>query len=264
MLKLQNIHRSAGNTHIIKWIDMDITSGQAIWLVGPNGCGKTSLLNLINGFNKSNQWEIAFNYHDITNLNVETRANMWIGRVFQSFWIFKNLTLFENLALAYSRELDWKHKLLPMSFLPKEFKKEIDEILSDLDLLEKKNELAGNLSWWQMRLLEIARLYLQKTKLYLLDEPTAGVSPKLKSKVVELIKKIIAKDKMVIIVEHDFEFLSHFVDKFYVMDDGKIVLEWDYTTIKENPITKEIYFWRWNSKESNPRILERAELIKLS
>lgn len=262
MLKLQNIHRSAGNTHIIKWIDMDITSGQAIWLVGPNGCGKTSLLNLINGFNKSNQWEIAFNYHDITNLNVETRANMWIGRVFQSFWIFKNLTLFENLALAYSRELDWKHKLLPMKFLPKEFKQEIDEILSDLDLLEKKDELAWNLSWWQMRLLEIARLYLQKTKLYLLDEPTAGVSPKLKSKVVELIKKIIAKDKMVIIVEHDFEFLSHFVDKFYVMDDGKIVLEWDYTTIKENPITKEIYFWRWNSKEPNPRILERVELVR--
>ena len=76
-----------------------------------------------------------------------------------------------------------------------------------------------------MRLLEIARLYLQKTKLYLLDEPTAGVSPKLKSKVVELIKKIIAKDKMVIIVEHDFEFLSHFVNNFYVMNDGKIILE---------------------------------------
>ena len=249
MLKLQNIHRSVGNTHIIKWIDMDITSGQAIWLVGPNGCGKTSLLNLINGFNKSNQWEIAFNYHDITNLSVENRANRWIGRVFQSFWIFKNLTLFENLALAYSRELNRKHKLLPMKFLPKEFKNEIDEILSDLDLLEKKDELAGNLSWWQMRLLEIARLYLQKTKLYLLDEPTAWVSPKLKSKVVELIKKIIAKDKMVIIVEHDFEFLSHFVDKFYVMDDGKIVLEWDYATIKENTITKEIYFGRWSSKE---------------
>jgi len=221
---------------------MDLTSGQAIWLVGPNGCGKTSLLNLINWFNRSNEWEIIFNYHDITNASVESRANMWVGRVFQSFGIFKNLTLFENLALAYSRELDRKHKLLPMKFIPKEFKNEIDEILLDLDLLEKKDDLAGNLSWWQMRLLEIARLYLQKTKLYLLDEPTAWVSPKLKSKVVDLIKKIIAKDKMVIIVEHDFEFLSHFVDKFYVMDDGKIVLEWDYMTIKKNPITKEIYF----------------------
>jgi ABC-type branched-subunit amino acid transport system ATPase component len=68
------------------------------------------------------------------------------------------------------------------------------------------------------------------------------VSPKLKSKVVELIKKIIAKDKMVIIVEHDFEFLSHFVDKLFVMDDGKIVLEGKYNEIKEHPLTREIYF----------------------
>jgi urea transport system ATP-binding protein len=69
-----------------------------------------------------------------------------------------------------------------------------------------------------MRLLEIARLYLQKTRLFLLDEPTAGVSPKLKEKVIELIKKIIALEKMVIIVEHDFAFLGQFVDSLYVME----------------------------------------------
>lgn len=242
MLNVENIKRSVWNTKIIKWVNINITNGQAIWLVGPNGCWKTSLLNLINWFNKATEWKATFNQHDITNTSIEDRANMWIGRVFQSFGIFKNLTLFENLALAYSKELNRKYKLLPMKFLPKHFKQEIDEILLDLDLLEKKDELAGNLSWWQMRLLEIARLYLQKTKLYLLDEPTAGVSPKLKSKVVELIKKIIAKDKMVIIVEHDFEFLSHFVDKFYVMDDGKIILEWNYQEIKNNKKTNEIYF----------------------
>ena len=89
---------------------------------------------------------MIFNYHDITHASVEARANMGVGRVFQSFGIFKNLTLFENLALAYSRELGWKHKLLPMSYLPKEFKAEIDEILTDLDLIDKKHELAGNLS----------------------------------------------------------------------------------------------------------------------
>jgi len=261
MLKLQNVHRSVGNTEIIKWVNLDLVGGQVIGLVGPNWCGKTSLLNLINGFNKASTWEVIFNYHDISRSSVEYIGQMWVGRVFQSFWIFKNLTLFENLALAYSRELSWKYKLLPTKFLPKQYKIEIDEILLELDLLDKKHELAGNLSWGQMRLLEIGRLYLQKTKLYLLDEPTAGVSPKLKSKVVDLIKKIIAKDRMVIIVEHDFEFLSHFVNKLFVMDDGKIVLEGNYNEIKESPITKEIYFWR-GSKESNPSILQRIELVK--
>lgn len=260
MLKLQNVHRSVGNTNIINGIDMNITHGQAIWLVGPNGCGKTSLLNLINWFNMSNEGQIWYNFHDITNLSIESRANMWVGRVFQSFWIFKNLTLFENLALAFFKDISWKYKLLPVKYLPKKYKNEIDEILIDLELIDKKNELAGNLSGGQMRLLEIARLYLQKTKLYLLDEPTAGVSPKLKSKVVELIKKIIDKDKMVIIVEHDFEFLSQFVDKFFVMDDGKVVLEWAYQEIKEHPLTREIYFgWSSRVKESNP--IKRSELI---
>lgn len=146
------------------------------------------------------------------------------------------------MALAYAKDLSWKYKLLPVSALPKKYQQEILEILEELELIDKKDTLAGNLSGGQMRLLEIARLYLQKTKLYLLDEPTAGVSPKLKSKVVDLLRKIIDKDKMVIIVEHDFEFLSQFVDSFALMDDGKILLEGNYTEIKNSPITNSVYF----------------------
>lgn len=114
--------------------------------------------------------------------------------------------------------------------------------MEELELLQRKNDLAGNLSGGQMRLLEIARLYLQDTKLYLLDEPTAGVAPKLKGKVISLLQKIIAQGKTVIIVEHDFEFLAQFVKEFYLMNSGKIVLQGNYQTIKESPITKEIYF----------------------
>ena len=95
-----------------------------------------------------------------------------------------------------------------------------------------------------MRLIEIARLYLQDTKIFLLDEPTAWVAPKFKQKVIELLNKIIEQNKTVIIVEHDFEFLSQFVQKFYVMDNWRIVLEWDYKTIKKSPITQTIYFWK--------------------
>jgi ABC-type branched-subunit amino acid transport system ATPase component len=131
---------------------------------------------------------------------------------------------------------------LPVRALPKPFQQEILAIIAELDLLDKKDTLAGNLSGGQMRLLEIARLYLQKTKLYLLDEPTAGVSPKLKSKVVDLLRKIIDKDKMVIIVEHDFDFLSQFVEKFALMDDGQIILEETYANIREHPLTRKVYF----------------------
>ncbi len=262
MLTLHNIQRSIGGNHILNGIDLTAKQGQAIWLVWPNGCGKTSLLNVINWFYQATHGSIIFDDKHITNLSVEKRGQMGIGRVFQSFGIFKNLTLFENLALAYVNNLHRKYKFLPTSFLPQEKKEKIDEVLHELDLYSKRNELAWNLSWWQMRLLEIARLYLQDTKLFLLDEPTAWVSPKLKWKVIELLNKIIQTWKTVIIVEHDFEFLWEFVDQIMVMDEWKIVLEGTYQDIKNSDVIKEIYFGRGEKQQVN-NLIKRSELIKV-
>lgn len=242
MLQLKDINRSINKQHILKNINLIISNGEAVGIVWPNGCGKTSLLNLINGFTKSSTGNIIFNHKEINKTSIQERAGQGIGRVFQSFWVFKNLSIYENLALAYSSQLKRYQKLLPLKYLPKKYQEEIDDILHQLNLSEKKHQPAGNLSGGQMRLLEIGRLYLQDTQLYLLDEPTAGVSPKLKEKVVELLNKIIAKGKMVIIVEHDFEFLSSFVNNFFVMNDGQIVLEGNHNEVKNHPMIKEIYF----------------------
>ena len=242
MLTIENLTRHVGNNHIINGIDLHIKAGQAIWLVGPNGCGKTSLINLINGFYKPQSGAIILDGKHITKLSVEQRALEWVGRVFQSFGIFKNLTLEENLALAFVKKLKRWQKWLTLSMLPKEMKEQIADVLKELDLYDKRKQLAGSLSWGQMRLLEIARLYLQDTKLYLLDEPTAWVSPKLKGKVIQLLQKIIAQGKTVIIVEHDFGFLGEFVDEIFVMNDGKIIMKWPYEDIKNNPRLKEVYF----------------------
>ena len=93
-----------------------------------------------------------------------------------------------------------------------------------------------------MRLLEIGRLYLQDVDLFLLDEPTAGVSPKLKKQVIELLKKIVATGKTVIIVEHDFHFLGAFVDRLIVMNDGKVVMDDTYEKLKDSKELQEVYF----------------------
>jgi ABC-type branched-subunit amino acid transport system ATPase component len=242
MLIIENLTRHVGNNHVINGVDLHIKAGQAIGLVWPNGCWKTSLINLINGFSKPQTGSIILDEQHITRLSVEERSLAWIGRVFQSFGIFKNLTLEENLALAFVNKLKRWQKWWTLRSLPKSMKEQITDILKELDLYEKRKHLAGSLSWGQMRLLEIARLYLQDTKLYLLDEPTAGVSPKLKGKVVQLLQKIIAQGKTVIIVEHDFWFLGEFVDTIFVMNDGKIIMKGSYEEIKNNPKLKEVYF----------------------
>ena len=243
MLQIKNLHWWVGKVDILKGIDFHVKKSEAIGIVWPNGCGKTSFINCINGFNKLTKGRVSFQGEDITKRTIEYRARLWIGRVFQSFGIFKNLTLFENLSLAYITSLPFYYKLLPLSYLPKQVKKEISEVLKELDLYKKRDTMASELSWGQMRLLEIARLYLQDTQIYLLDEPTAWVSPKLKKSVVKIIKKILAKWKIVIIVEHDFSWLWEFVQRLVVMDDGKIVLDGEYKKIKNSNKLKEIYFW---------------------
>jgi len=93
-----------------------------------------------------------------------------------------------------------------------------------------------------MRLLEIARLYLQDVDLFLLDEPTAGVSPMLKKQVIELLKKIRETGKTVVIVEHDFHFLGEFVDRLVVMNAGTIVMDSTYEKLKDSEQLREVYF----------------------
>jgi ABC-type branched-subunit amino acid transport system ATPase component len=242
MLTIRNLSRRVGNQHIINDIDLDIVQWSAIGLVWPNGCGKTSLINLINGFNLPQQGSVIFKGKHITKLSVEERSLLGIWRVFQSFGIFKNLTLEENLALAFVHKLTRRQKWGTMRTLPTHMKEQIADILHELDLYDKRKQLAGSLSGGQMRLLEIARLYLQDTKLYLLDEPTAGVSPKLKDKVIQLIQKIIAQEKTVVIVEHDFWFLGQFVDKLYVMNEWSLFTSGSYEEIKHSEAVRSIYF----------------------
>ncbi|MBP6910523.1 ATP-binding cassette domain-containing protein [Patescibacteria group bacterium] len=142
MLHIENLERHIGNNHIINGVDLTIKEGQAIGLVGPNGCGKTSLINLINGFQKPQHGSIVFDGQHITNMSVEQRSLLGVGRVFQSFGIFKNLTLQENLALAFVHKLRRRQKWLPISYLPKEMKEQIKDILEQLELYDKRKHLA--------------------------------------------------------------------------------------------------------------------------
>lgn len=242
MLYIQDIHRSVWKHEILSWVSLCVGSGSVVWLVWPNGCWKTSILNIIQWYTHVCKWWISIEGNDISHLSVRERARLWMTRVFQYWWVFNELTIYENLALAYTFQLSWRRKILPVSWLPKHIKEEIKNILQEIDLWDVRYEYAWWLSWWQKRMVEIARVILQKPRIVLLDEPTSGVSWVYKKKIINFVKQLAASGAMVIVVEHDFLFLSECVDYLYVLDAWKLFAEWTYDKILSDNRVRKMYF----------------------
>lgn len=236
LLELKDLSLTIDSHTILQGISFDIDEGQIIGLIGPNGSGKTTLFNVISGFLKSSGGSIMLRDEEISGLNPSQRAKRGIGRVFQNFGIFREMTLEENVLVA-------------LESLPKDQRKELgdldDVVAATLDMVglsDHAKKKAGSLSGGQMRLLEIARTLKSGKELFLLDEPTAGVSPKMTGQVADIIKALKAEGKTVLIIEHDLPFIGSICDEVVVLDVGQVVLQGKPDKVKQSKELQHIYF----------------------
>jgi branched-chain amino acid transport system ATP-binding protein len=190
MLKINDLRFAIGETQILNGVSFNIAAGETVGIIGPNGSGKTTLFNCISGFNIPQSGEITFRGVDITREPPHRRARHGLGRVFQNFGIFKELTLQENVILALESKQTLWDGLFPWSAANKRNKLEATQFLAQVGLAGKKNDRGSTLSGGQMRLLEMIRTLAYGAELFLLDEPTAGVSPKMKEEVEKLINRL--------------------------------------------------------------------------
>ena len=236
LLSVSHLSLTLNAQHILKGVTFSVDQGEVVGLIGPNGSGKTTLFNVLSGFLKPTSGTIHFRDADITSVSPAQRARLGIGRVFQNFGIFREMTLEENVLVA-------------MEALPKEqrmllgnLKDVVRGTLDMVGLLQHAKKKAGSLSGGQMRLLEIARTLKSGKELFLLDEPTAGVSPKMTKQVADLIAELKKEGKTVLIIEHDLPFISRICDRVLVLDVGEIVLNGKPNEIKHDRKLQEIYF----------------------
>ena len=236
ILRVSHLALALNGQSILDGLTFAVEEGEVIGLIGPNGSGKTTLFNVLSGFLKPTHGTIHFYDKDITNLSASERARIGIGRVFQNFGIFREMTLEENVLVA-------------LEALPKEQRKALGDIkevvkgtLAMVGLSQFAKRKAGSLSGGQMRLLEIARTLKAEKQLFLLDEPTAGVSPKMTSQIADLISELKREKKTVLIVEHDLPFISKICDRVIVLDVGKIVLMGKPSEVKQSKELQAIYF----------------------
>jgi ABC-type branched-subunit amino acid transport system ATPase component len=242
MLRVSDLHLQIGDASILNGVTFSAQPGDTIGIIGPNGSGKTSLFNSLSGFVVPERGTIHFRDEDITGLAPFTRAERGIGRVFQSFGIFREMSVLENLTVALEARRGIWSTLLPWSRSSRAIREEARAYAAQVGLGEKVNDKAGSLSGGQMRLLEIIRALAFGAELFLLDEPTAGVSPKMKEEVAALISHVQSLGKTTLIIEHDINFVQSFSERVIVLDQGRVILEGTPEEIRRNDILKEIYF----------------------
>lgn len=240
MLELNQVQFRLGRMSILNGITFSVREGERVGIIGPNGSGKTTLFNCLSGFHLPSGGEIRFRGQDITLTPPYERARAGLGRVFQNFGIFKEMTVQENILAA----LESKQRGLNLPF-SKQHRANLAQAVEHLKLIRleaKAGEKAGSLSGGQMRLLEIARALAFGAELFLLDEPTAGVSPKMKGEVEQLLLTLQEQQKTVLIIEHDLNFIQRLCDRIIVLDSGKVALDGTPEEIRQSELLREIYF----------------------
>ncbi len=246
ILSLQEVTKSFGGLKAVKNVSLRISQGSIIGLIGPNGSGKTTLFNLISGVLHPDSGQIFFRGLRIDRMSPHERFKLGMCYAFQIPRIFKGMTVLENTMLSLKEQLG--EKILTAPFRRRWFIQEIRNaqqilpLLEDVQLVNSYDKFSSDLSGGQMKLLQLARTIASDAKLFLLDEPGAGLAPSLAK---ELFKNILKlrneKGLTFFIIEHRLDLLFDIVDKVYVMNRGEIIAEGKPEEIIEDPKVKEAY-----------------------
>src|SRR3989338_543331 len=215
IIKIKNLQKSFDGIRAIDNLDLEITKNSITAIVWPNGAGKTTLFDVITGFTESDAGEMRINNTIITGRKPEEIVALGLARTFQIPRLFKNLSIRENLLLAYNNSAD---KLGDDEFEEKA-KRVFEMIGVSIDL----DKSADDLSYGQRRIVEIARCLMRNVEIILMDEPTAGLFQKARESIKQVIKKLKQAGKTIVIIEHDMEFVADACEHVIVMDEGKSI-----------------------------------------
>ncbi|WP_400243756.1 urea ABC transporter ATP-binding protein UrtD [Niallia sp. JL1B1071] len=219
-------------------LDFTLEKGELRVILGPNGAGKTTFMDLVTGKTKPTKGEILFNGKKITRMSPSDISSMGIGRKFQGPNLFENLTVTENLEIAYKGSNGVFSSLLFRK--KKEMKNQLEEILYQIGLYERRYDDAAVLSHGQKQWLEMGMLLAQDPELVILDEPTTGMTAEETFKTGELVQSIF-KGRSVIVVEHDMAFVRQIAKKVTVLHQGQHLAEGSLAQVERNKKVQEVY-----------------------
>ena len=241
LLEVISVSKKFGALTAVDEASIFINQNEIVGLIGPNGSGKSTLLHTVCGRTIATEGQILLQGLDITKQDPQDRAIAGMAIKFQLARIYLEKTVRENLLISLqAKETIWSQ--LRNKSLAK-FEEKISSLADEFQLTEYLNEFAKSLSHGQQQWLEIAMAMASDPILLLLDEPTAGMSPKERADTAILIKKA-SKKCGILIVEHDLDFIKEICDRISVLHQGNIIATGTSAEIEKDPKVKEVYLTR--------------------
>ena len=247
MIQVEDLHMHFGGIRAVDGVSLAIEGGRITGLIGPNGAGKTTLFNIIAGAYKPTSGKVFLDGADITGLPPHDLFAKGMLRTFQIAHEFSTLTVRENLMMVPGRQSG--ERLLEAWLRPTKIRQEeiqvrrnADEVIEFLQLGEVANELAGNLSGGQKKLLELGRTMMVDAKIVFLDEVGAGVNRTLLNTLGDAIQRLNKERGYTFcMIEHDMDFIGRLCDPVIVMAEGALLAEGSIDEIKANEHVIEAY-----------------------
>jgi len=247
-LEVRNVYKSFGGLQALNGVSFQIRGPELIGLIGPNGAGKTTLTNILDGIHKPSGGQVWFNGERIDGFPPYEIARRGIGRTFQVTRAFRRMTVLDNL-------------LVPaMAMHPtarqRSFRDKAMEVLKFLTMEHLAKEYARALSGGQQKLLELGRLLMLDPAIIILDEPFAGVHPKLMEIIYEYITTINAQGKAFLIISHDMDTIFTLSQRLLVLNFGELIADGDPDTVRHDPAVVEAYLGE-EEEEGGPAMGEK-------
>lgn len=246
MLVVKDLNLQIGGLKILNQLSFNIKEGSITGLIGPNGAGKSSFYNVLFNLFAGATGSIQLEGVELIGKRADQVSHLGVTRTFQDSQLLPQMTVLENLLLSahYSSEVNLKRVFFDYKNLKEEkmaHDKTAMHLLRKVGLESKANVMAKNLSYGQSKLIEILKLFMNDSKLILLDEPFSGLFPEMIKVITDLIYELAKSGRTLIFIEHNMKLIAEICDHIIVLDAGAKIAEGTFEEIRKNPEVIEAY-----------------------
>ena len=251
LIEVKNLKKTFGGVTAVDIEELGFNKGELTSIIGPNGAGKTTFFDLISGFQNSDSGDIYLKDKDVSNSQPYKIARMGMVRTFQLTKVFDRMTVLENLLFSGSEiSNDSLFKSVIKSKSQRKYEENLKDkaknIMEELNILHMADSYARELSGGQKKLLELARSIINEPEILLLDEPLAGVNPKLAEDILLLIKKLSNEGITILMVEHNIEAVMKISERIVVLAEGSLIADGNPNEIRTDRNVIEAYLGKDN------------------